>query len=321
MTSIESIFKIIITKSKHKNHECLMNNHYSLLTHLPSSSTTPKHKFKCYLCNNEFTLRKEKYKHLETAHSADELKCKFKLCRHKSQTAKGLDNHVQIHIFPSLLSHMCHGCGKSYQKACELRRHIKLTHGDKTSREINFYCDRCEFKTFSKMNIKRHLTTIHLGIKAFACKFCPDKKYTSKITLDQHMITKHDQETEFFCQCCKRKFPTMSFLRSHLKSTCSGSPGNSLRERGDPNEYREAIDDSRYKCKLCGLIFDGKGKIAQHYAQRHKHSNACNLCSATFNSYSNLKKHIQILHNKIHKCTCSYCARTFGQKNQLMSHM
>lgn len=170
------------------------------------------------------------------------------------------------------------------------------------------------------MNLKRHLSTIHLRIKAFGCKFCPEKRYTSKITLEQHMITKHNQETEFICKC-RRKFPTMSFLRSHMKLTCSGNPEN-VRERGDPNSYREKLNDSeQYRCKLCGLIFAGKGKIAQHYAQRHKHSNSCELCPATFNSYSNLKKHIQILHNKIHKYSCSFCSRTFGQKNQLQSHM
>lgn len=266
-------------------------------------------------------MRKEKFEHLETVHRDDDLKCK--LCRHKSQTARGFDNHIQIHVFPELLSHqlLCHGCGKSYQKACELKRHIKLAHEDKTKREIYFYCDQCDFKTFSKMNIKRHLMTIHLGIRAFSCKLCPDKKYTSKITLDQHMITKHNQETEFVCQCCKRKFPTMSFLRSHLKSACSGAPGSNFRERGNPNEYREALDNNQYRCKLCGLVCNGKGKIAQHFAQRHKHSNACNLCPATFNSYSNLKKHIQILHKKIHKYSCSFCSRTFGQKNQLQSHV
>jgi hypothetical protein len=172
------------------------------------------------------------------------------------------------------------------------------------------------------MNVKRHLSTIHLGIKAFSCKFCPDKSYTSKITLEQHMITKHNQESDFVCLCCERKFPTMSFLRSHMKTTCSGN-SSIRRERGDPSFYRErlSIDSEHYRCKLCGLTCEGKGKIAQHYAQRHKHSNACELCGATFNSYSNLKKHIQILHKKIHKYSCSFCTRTFGQKNQLQSHM
>lgn len=283
----------------------------------PRESST----FKCYICDKLLTTKKEKNQHLEHFHQHEELKCK--ICRHKSQTPRGLDNHLMLHEKPDLLFHMCHICGKkNYQKGCELRRHIKLAHGDKSKRQISFYCDHCDFKTFSKMNIKRHLSTIHLKIKAFGCQFCPDKKYTSKITLEQHMISKHGQETDFVCQCCQRKFPTMSFLRSHLKSTCSGSPGT-VRERGDPNSYREPVLDEKdhYRCKLCGLIFEGKGKIAQHYAQRHKHNNSCDLCSASFNSYSNLKKHIQILHNKIHKYSCSYCSRSFGQKNQLQSHM
>lgn len=168
-----------------------------------------------------------------------------------------------LHENPELLSHMCHICSKNYQKACELRRHIKLSHSDKSKRQMKFFCDYCDFKTFSKMNVKRHLKTIHLKIKAFQCIHCLDKKYTSKVTLDQHMITKHGQETDYICRCCNRKFPTMSFLRSHMKSTCSGSPG-SVRERGDPNVYREQLGDTdNYRCKICLVIVEGKGKIAQ----------------------------------------------------------
>lgn len=83
---------------------------------------------------NTFTLRKEKNKHLINIHGNLELKCK--LCRHKSQTILGLDNHMMLHENPQLLSHMCHGCAKTYQRASELRRHEKLAHGDKTNREV-----------------------------------------------------------------------------------------------------------------------------------------------------------------------------------------
>lgn len=239
----------------------------------------PPSTFKCYLCNASFHQRKLKYEHLEKVHGRDKFKCR--VCSHKSQTVKGHDNHLMLHENPDLLSHMCHICSKNYQKACELRRHIKLSHSDKSKRVSKFFCDCCDFKTFSKMNVKRHLRTIHLKIKAFQCQFCPDKKYTSKVatfvtttrlfnnnfglqvTLDQHMITKHGQETDFICRCCARKFPTMSFLRSHMKSTCSGSPG-AVRERGDPNEYREQLGDSdNYRCKICSVVCEGKGKIAQ----------------------------------------------------------
>lgn len=256
----------------------------------------PPSTFKCYLCNEGFVTRKQKYKHLELLHcNPNDFKCR--ICKHKSQTARGIDNHLMLHENPELLSHMCHICSKNYQKvrlspvisidcsedifqACELRRHLKLSHSDKSKRVSKFFCDFCgkcrpyfalrcldigflaDFKTFSKMNLKRHLRTIHLKIKAFQCEHCPDKKYTSKVTLDQHMITKHGQETDYCCRCCGRKFPTMSFLRSHMKSTCSGSPA-AVRERGDPNEYREHLGEEHYRCKICAVIVEGKGKIAQ----------------------------------------------------------
>jgi hypothetical protein len=113
----------------------------------------PPTSFKCYLCNEEFHQRKLKYEHLESVHKHDDFKCR--ICKHKSQTARGADNHIMLHQQPELLSHMCHICSKNYQKACELRRHIKLSHSDKSKRVSKFFCDYCDFKTFSKMNVKR----------------------------------------------------------------------------------------------------------------------------------------------------------------------
>lgn len=89
-----------------------------------SKKEPPPSSFKCYLCKEFFSQRKLKYEHLESVHSSDEFKCK--ICKHKSQTARGMDNHIMLHENPGLLSHMCHVCSKNYQKACELRRHIKV---------------------------------------------------------------------------------------------------------------------------------------------------------------------------------------------------
>jgi hypothetical protein len=106
----------------------------------PTPSTAIE--LKCYLCNMKFHFKREKNEHLGTMHSNDDLKCK--LCRHKSQTSRGLENHMKLHSNPHLLTKMCENCGKSFEKACELRRHIKLAHGDKAKREISFFCDHCE---------------------------------------------------------------------------------------------------------------------------------------------------------------------------------
>lgn len=81
--------------------------------HKPSTSSRlkrepPPSSFKCYLCKEEFHQRKLKYEHLETIHINDAFKCR--VCKHKSQTARGFDNHMMLHENPELLSHMCHIC-------------------------------------------------------------------------------------------------------------------------------------------------------------------------------------------------------------------
>lgn len=279
---------------------------------------TEPNPLKCYICGLIQSSKKEKFHHLDSQHSKDEFKC-FMCNHHRSQTAKGHDSHLMLHEFPDLLSHACQLCTKNYRTGAELRRHIKLSHSDKSKRRFDFVCDLCGFTTFLKMNVKRHIKTTHLKIKQYRCTLCPDKKYTSKLTLDQHLIIKHGQQSDFVCSSCSRRFPAKSTLTSHLK-VCGG-PKSKFRERGDPNSYREQIANTdSYRCKICGQICTGKSKISQHYAQKHKHDNSCELCGATFNSYSNLKKHIQILHNKVHKFICDTCGKSFGQKNQLKSH-
>ena len=136
----EEIFVVPHSEEIHANNlnldTFMENQSHKIKKEMPKNHQS----FKCYLCSLDFNMRKEKLEHLEQMHSNDVLKCK--LCRHKSQTARGLDNHIMLHTnFPNLL---CQFCGKSYQKNCELRRHIKLAHGDKSKREINYYCDKCE---------------------------------------------------------------------------------------------------------------------------------------------------------------------------------
>lgn len=86
-----------------------------------SRREVPSTTFKCYLCNVDFATRKQKYKHLELVHcNPKDFKCR--ICKHKSQTARGIDNHLMLHENPELLSHMCHICSKNYQMVRFSRR-------------------------------------------------------------------------------------------------------------------------------------------------------------------------------------------------------
>ena len=49
--------------------------------------------------------------------------------------------------------------------------------------------------------------------------------------------------------------------------------------------------------------------------------NTCHLCPYKTPGKSELKKHIEMVHQKIKRFTCDQCARQFYQNNQLKRHI
>ena len=48
---------------------------------------------------------------------------------------------------------------------------------------------------------------------------------------------------------------------------------------------------------------------------------ACGFCSREFSDRSNRRRHENIIHRKLHRFTCTICAKTFGEAKQLDGHM
>jgi Zinc finger, C2H2 type/Zinc-finger of C2H2 type len=174
---------------------------------------------RCYICNMEFKMRSAKDEHLNTAHADFDLKCK--LCKRKCRSVLGMDEHLQIHENPDLLAHMCYICSRFFRRAYELNAHIKYDHRPKSK---DYACDHCGYQAFIKENLKKHIEDVHLNVKKFGCEICPDKRFTTKVSLDQHRIARHGMETDIACDVCLRFFPSMTYLRTHKIKHCLGTP-------------------------------------------------------------------------------------------------
>ena len=79
-----------------------------------------------------------------------------------------------------------------------------------------------------------------------------------------------------------------------------------------------------WKCDECDYSHAAKAGIAEHKKYAHaKESDfkICHLCTYKTPGESELKKHIEMVHQKIKRFTCDQCARQFYQNNQLKRHI
>lgn len=130
------------------------------------------------------------------------------LCKRTFNQFSNLTTHLKrIHI--GIRRHACSKCGKGFKSNYELKQH-SITH----TGEKPFTCDSCK-KSFSRLcHLKRHLKSVHQGIRSHACKEC-GKGFISNTDFKRHSIT-HTREKPFTCDLCKKTFGRFGNLKNHI---------------------------------------------------------------------------------------------------------
>ena len=151
----------------------------------------PKELFICTVCT--FTTKYKKYleDHFKTVHS-DETK---KTCNSCGKTLKKLKAHLrrtQCGTGKKIEANIkcTEGCYKKFTTQYGVKNHIKFVH----LKFKNIQCLSCDYKTYSRFNLKVHVTKMHEGNKLGKkqCVYC-DK---ATFSMDYHMKTYHDNVLE-----------------------------------------------------------------------------------------------------------------------------
>ena len=104
---------------------------------------------------------------------------------------------------------MLHGLMKSNTLVSDINK-IQF----KGTLEGRFNCDKCEGQFKSKSHLKRHIQSMHEGIK-YACNQC-DLKFSQKCSLYPHIKSKHEG-VKYVCNQCDQQFTQQSNLSRHVK--------------------------------------------------------------------------------------------------------
>jgi len=156
---------------------------------------------------------------------------KCEVCQKTFSEDWKLEKHKTIHI-SGVESFVCDLCKMLFLQSNLLVDHIMNNHsGKKDKKQIFHQCEQCDYKTRLKANLRRHIKSIHIGIKSeqdmygmvwndfsatkLNCDQC-DFKTHWKLCLKRHVKTIH--RLKYNCEQCEFQTNLMSYLKLHVKS-------------------------------------------------------------------------------------------------------
>ena len=114
--------------------------------------------------------------------------------------------------------------------------------------------------------MKRHLRTVHDGIKDHKCEHC-GKEYIEKKSLRTHIKREHDNIRDEKCHQCGKLFFSKEVLNKHIKNI-----------------------HKHFSCHLCDEAFPTNAKLVEHSNMKHRKEvfhdatkdKVCSICGEEF---------------------------------------
>ena len=110
--------------------------------------------------------------------------------------------------------HKCTLCDARYAKNFHLKRHIETVHEGLKPHK----CSICN-KGFAELcNLKHHIATVHEGKRPHQCTIC-GKRFAKNNQLNMHVETVHEGKKPFACTECDMQYQTSKGLKKHIQGT------------------------------------------------------------------------------------------------------
>lgn len=206
------------TASELLHHNCSFSEKSKPSTQMLKVNKSSKfkikvHTFRCYFCDDVFTVKWKLAKHLQTYHS-NERKFVCVICGRAFKQSHHLREHLTSHTGER--NYSCDICEKTFQRKSSQQRHMKSHNaipGEK-AKKCPFLCTICGKRFPYSNGAQRHMRT-HSGDKRFQCKIC-EKRFNQTTHLKVHLAT-HTGEKLYVCVECGDSFKVNATLQKHMK--------------------------------------------------------------------------------------------------------
>jgi len=174
-----------------------------------------------------------------------------------------------------------------------LAKHVKLS------------CHRCEYKSFHRNALDRHIQAVHDKVKLYECDRC-DYKTGHGSALKRHIGKLHEKGSQliFACDICDYHTVHKSALKRHVA-----------------NRHQTA-SQVRHQCSVCEYSTTYEFALERHVSTVHLKEGTfnCDMCEYNTVHKHALDRHIKMVHRKPAHLACEACDYKTAHKSALKMH-
>ena len=199
----------------------------------------------------------------------------------------------------------CPDCSKRFVTELDRDNHRKDSHG---LPKFNCRIKNCKVFRHSIEQMFQHMRSDHWEQLRYRCNKCPFLSKDFK-SLDKHHEKDHGREPfkgsdsqSFPCGKCPRRFQELSMLINHSKDhpenvhQCEECRWRFTSHRRLNEHCRCTHDTKHFSCDTCGKSFSSNDDLYRHQVSKHIH--LCHICYNQFLSKSELKDHMNEVHDE-----------------------
>jgi len=166
-------------------------------------------------------------------------------------------------------------------------------------------CHRCDYKSFHRHALDRHIQAVHDKVKLYQCQRC-DYKTGHASALKRHQSKVHDKSMQmiFACEACDYHTIHKSALKRHTA-----------------NRHQKS-SQVLHQCSVCEYSTTYEFALERHISTVHLKEGAfeCNMCEYNTVHKHALDRHVKMVHEKPPHLACDMCDYKTAHKSALKMH-
>ena len=116
-----------------------------------------------------------------------------------------MNEHIKIYKFNSEVKDEAtekHSFKKGDEKNLKKWKQSLQENGFEKSKSTKLTCDTCKKHYASSQGLRRHISSVHEGLKPLSCQSC-DSTFANKRNLKRHIFAVHEGQKPLKCQSCE----------------------------------------------------------------------------------------------------------------------